>query len=475
MQAIGRRLALMMGLAGLLLAGPAARAANQTPTTSPITVGTAQLPYDIVLKRVDTDGRLPTLQGAAIGQTGKLWVFVGGRTTGLHNFTTDPLQNFPPRGQSRRIWVVDTETWRAWSRSLYNTGLSVDQGDELGSFASQSAQVGQTLYIVGGYGYSRARRDFETFPVLTAMDLPAIVRWVREPANSPPLPSLIRQVRSEALRVTGGQMTMLGGRAILAFGQNYAGGYGDPAAVQRYTGQVRSFDIVDNGRRVAISGLHRSPQAPNLVDFRRRDYPMMSIIDGSQSKAVVLAGVFTPTNGAYTVPVEIDRRGVPRQADPQASGTFKQGMNIYDCAVLGIYDSASRTSHGVLFGGITYLSYDWTRRRFVADDEFPFTNQVTGIARDAAGHYRQYLLPTTFPKVSGPDVANYLFGAEARVLLKSDVPTQGDGMVDLQALRQRAGKSTVVGWIFGGIAAAKPNFGTSTASNELFQITLVEK
>lgn len=68
---------------------------------------------------------------------------------------------------------------------------------------------------------------------------------------------------------------------------------------------------------MAIGRLRASPTAPNLVDFRRRDYPTMPIIVDGKAGTVVLAGVFTPTNGAYTVPVEIDQRGVPSQADPR--------------------------------------------------------------------------------------------------------------------------------------------------------------
>jgi hypothetical protein len=462
------------GLA-LLASTSAVLAENQTPTTSPITVGDKDLPFELALKRVDTDGRLPSLQSYSAGHYGSYLVFVGGRSSGLHNFTTDPFQNFPPSAQNRRIWVVDTTSWQVWSRSIYNSGLGLDQGDQLAAFAAQSIQKGNTLYIAGGYGYSRKRKRFETFSALTAMDLPAIIKWVRQPDQSPLLPTLIRQTQNDVLQVTGGQMSLLDGRAVIAFGQNFAGGYGDPKAVQTYTGQIRSFLIVDNGKTLGITSIRRRPYTPDLVNFRRRDYPLGTFLDGHEKNAVVLAGVFTPSNGAYTVPVEVDPAGIPSQANPEASSTFKQGMNIYDCAVLGIYDGAKKTSHNVLFGGITYITYNWQTKKFVADDEFPFTNQVTNVARDAQGRYKQYLLPTTFPKVSGPDVAQYLFGAEARVFLKQGTPVVADDMLNLDVLRAKPGASNVIGWIFGGIAATKPNFGASTASSELFEIVLREK
>ena len=109
------------------------------------------------------------------------------------------------------------------------------------------------------------------------------------------------------------------------------------------------------------------------------------------------------------------------------------------------------------------------------DPNAPFTNQITDLVRDRQGNYKQYLFPTEFPTVSGPDVASYLFGAEARVFLKTQTPIKGPGLIDLAALRAKPGTSNVVGWIFGGIAAEQPNFGQTVASNEVFRIVLVDR
>src|SRR5207237_8918679 len=116
-----------------------------------------------------------------------LWVIVGGRTNGLHDFTSDPLENFPPSAQNRRIWVIDPGSWRVWSRSIKDSHLSVDQIDQLSATAYEHVQFGDVLYMVGGYGYSRTAKDFKTFPILTALDLPKIIDWVRSRAGSPDL------------------------------------------------------------------------------------------------------------------------------------------------------------------------------------------------------------------------------------------------------------------------------------------------
>ena len=52
-----RQAATACGIVWLALTGAPALADNQTPTTSPITVGSKDLPFDIILERVDTGGR----------------------------------------------------------------------------------------------------------------------------------------------------------------------------------------------------------------------------------------------------------------------------------------------------------------------------------------------------------------------------------------------------------------------------------
>jgi hypothetical protein len=463
-------------LALALAASPfAAHADNQTPTVSGVSLDTDALPYALTLERVNTNGVLPTLQSFATATHKGLWVLIGGRTNGLHNFSNDPLKNFPPSDQNRKIWVIDPQKWKVWSRRLDDSQLNQNQIDELSTTATESVQIGDTLYVIGGYGYSKKVDDFRTNAVMTAFDVKQLVDWVRRD-SSKGLEKIIRQVRDEVLRVTGGQLAVIDGRFILAFGQNFKGGYGADDVKQVYTGQVRSFEIVDDGSVLKVRDVKHSPSEPNRTDYRRRDYNMLPFIDtsGGKEKAALTAyaGVFTKTNGVYTVPVEIDAKGRPTMADPDADGTFKQAMNGYNAANLAIFDSKSGDSHALFLGGISYVTYNEKKEKFVEDTNIPFTNDVTAIVRKPNGKYKQYLL-TKFPRVSGPDVDKYRFGAEAAVFLDPSVPLTDNGMVDLRALKKQVGaRKTKIGWVFGGIAAEKPNFGQTVASNEVFEIVL---
>jgi hypothetical protein len=464
--------ALIIALA-LSVPGGAATAANQTPTVSPVSLDTDALPYAVTLRRVKTPSPLPTLQSFATATHNGLWVLIGGRTNGLHNFSKDPLKNFPPSEQNRKIWVIDPATWKVWSRRLDDSRLDRKQIDELASTATASVQVGNTLYVVGGYGYSKKVEDFRTFPTMTSFEVKQLVDWVRKDGEQG-LEKIIRQVRDEVLRVTGGQLALIGDRFILAFGQNFKGGYGADDAKQVYTGQVRSFEVIEKGNTLKLRDIRRSPSQPDRTDYRRRDYNMLPFIDTTggtpQDALTAFAGVFTKTGGIYTVPVEIDAKGRPSMADPDAKATFKQAMNGYNAANLAIFDAKSGDSHSLFFGGISYVTYK--HGEFVEDANIPFINDATAIVRKPNGKYRQYLVGS-FPFVSGPDVPKYRFGAEAAVFLAPGVPTTGNAMVDLRALKQKVGKGkTVIGWIYGGIAAEKSNFGQSVASNEVFEIVL---
>ena len=454
-----------------------AQSQNQTPTTSPI-LGGGALPYKLSLRLVGPLTSVPTLQSFASANYAGLWVMIGGRLNGLHQFTSDPLKNFPPSEQNRTVYVIDPARWQVWSRPLSDSKLTSDQVDELSAVAYEHVQANDVLYIVGGYGYTRSTAQFQTYPMLTAIGIPQLIDWVRNPSGSPDLATLIRQTSSETLRVTGGQMTIIGGRALLIFGQDFEGGYGNPAqAVQTYTGQVRSFRIADTGTMVSIQDIQADPQTPDYVNFRRRDYTLALAIDGvgatQSTTAVALSGVFTLTNGIFTVPVEVGRAGHPVQADPTASTTFKQGMNSYNSASLGLYSASFQQTHTILFGSITYVYFDAKSGEFVSDSSLPFTNQISAIVRNADRQYQQYLLGARFPTIIGPTGTPLRFGAEATFFLKPGTPTMTNGLVDLDALLARAGgQHTVIGWIFGGIAAPGGSPAETFASNEVFEVVL---
>src|SRR5690606_21752473 len=118
------------------------------------------------------------------------------------------------------VWVVDPATGESWSRSLLSdpaSGLTEEQAISIGTTNNQFSQIGDRLYLTGGY------TGAGTVDRLTAIDLPGLVDWVRTGTGL--ASEHIRQVADPAFAVTGGAMYEMGGRMHLVFGQDYQGGY----------------------------------------------------------------------------------------------------------------------------------------------------------------------------------------------------------------------------------------------------------
>jgi hypothetical protein len=337
-------------------------AANQTSDLSPVALN-GPSPFKVSLQQYDFGAAsLPTLHSFAAGQYNGLWVLIAGRTNGLHGFGAINT-NFSPEFQNREVWVIDPVTRQSWSRSLddASSGLTEAEVNSLTPANTEFYQRGNRLYMVGGYGVQTDAGVTPaingTFSTLSAIDLPGLVSWTQGGAGT--AKASIRQISDPLLAVTGGDIFEINGRTHLVFGQNFQGNY-SPGSNGLYTDQVRSFDIVDDGVNLALGNPTQSAQS---ADYRRRDLNIVPVIrsgaGGQVAEGLVaLSGVFTPTNGAWTVPVEIDADGNPTQADPADPNTFKQGMNGYHSAKVGLFSETTGTMHVLLFGGISFQYYD---------------------------------------------------------------------------------------------------------------------
>jgi hypothetical protein len=460
-------------LAGLLVAclGGEAASANQTPTVSPVHLNSS-LPYKVSLQPYDFGAAsLPTLHSFAAGHYDGKWVLIAGRTNGLHGFSTTSSQNFPPQFQNRDVWVVDPVAKTSWKRSLEGAsgGFTTNELNAITPANNQFYQRGNRLYMTGGYGLQTAPDINGTFDELTAIDLPGIVDWVTGGAGT--AKDHVRQISDPLFSVTGGAMYEMGGRTHLVFGQDFRGNY-NPTKNGTYTNQVRSFEIVDDGVTLSIANPTSTAPDPN---YRRRDLNIVPVIRpgaGGQldEGLAVLSGVFTPTVGAWTVPVEIDSLGNPTMADPNAPGTFKQSMNGYHAAKLGLFSEASGEMHQLLFGGISLQYLNTQTGQIETDDALPFVNDVSSIVIDAAGEYSQHRIGE-YPVLTDLDGLRLRFGANAEFFLAEGIETYDNGVLKLDELTE----PTTLGYIFGGIVTNGPHTrGTppaaSAGSNQIFTV-----
>ena len=323
--------------------------------------------------------------------------------------------------------------------------------------------------MTGGYVLQTAPSINGTFDELSAIDLPGMVDWVINGTGI--AKDHVRQISNPLFSVTGGAMYEMGGRTHLVFGQDFRGNY-NPLKDGTYTNQVRSFDIVDDGTTLSIANPSSTTTDPN---YRRRDLNIVPVIrptGGGQTEEglAVLSGVFTPTVGAWTVPVEIDSLGNPTMADPNAPGTFKQSMNGYHAAKLGLFSESSGEMHQLLFGGISLQYLNTQSGQIETDNALPFVNDISSIVIDAAGEYSQHRIGE-YPVLTDLDGLRLRFGANAEFFLAEGIETYANGVLKLDELTQ----PTTLGYIFGGITANGPHTrGTppaaSAASNQIFTV-----
>src|SRR5581483_9348854 len=269
---------------GCLLISLSIFAANQTPDLSPVIVN-GKVPFSIKIKLADF--QLPQgLQSGANAQCGCEYLFIAGRTNGLHDFeSTVPNNNFPPNKQNTTVFVINPYEKTVKTRSLQDpmSGLTQQQIDTLSVTSPQYYQCGDTLYMTGGYGIDSKTGKFSTKDTLTAIDVPGLIHWVTHPKNSTLAIRHIRQISDPIFQVTGGDMKRFGDNpTLLIFGQNFTGYY-TPSSNGNYTKQIRRFDIVDDGKKLDV--VVKEPTKPD-PNYRRRDLNVVPIIKVKNKKKI---------------------------------------------------------------------------------------------------------------------------------------------------------------------------------------------
>ena len=421
------------------------------------------------------------------------WLLISGRVYGMHGFDQNLAETFPVSGQNSSVIVVNPKTGQSFRRSLYDptsqlTQAQIDQISVTDALAYQTEDE-KTLYFVGGYGTNTATGQKQTMSVLTAIDVPSLIKWVKREPNCKSAAKCLRQVSDPLLQVTGGVMLQTNPHEpyLLGLGQNFVGTYVDTTSNGIYTHQIRPFQIIDTGKSLFVQPY--SQPAP-IASYRRRDLNIIPIIK-KQGKAyrqafVALGGVFTPgiNFGAWTIPIEINGDGSSSTIDPNANpGTFAQGMNNYNSATAGLYSKKTNDMYTLLFGGISFLysvngGFYSPGGSFALDPELPYVNDVTTLRIDSSGNYQQYFMSGTFPQVTpsfgtapGPDL---LFGSLSSFFPADGLPLFANGVIDLDQIQLPLLLGYIVGGIESSMAETDSEIGNvdTHASSYIFTVTL---
>jgi Secretion system C-terminal sorting domain len=412
-----------------------------------LAISAQQVPFTVEIEPV-ISGPISGMHSFAFAQSGTKWLFVGGRTNGLHGFSTN--NSFDVVYASDVITVIDTVGWNVYSSSLGQ--LPTAMADPLRSTNAQYTRIGDYLYIVGGFGWDSIANGYRTFPVLTAIHVDNMINAVM---NGSSITGNIRQITDTNLRVCGGEMQTINGESFLFFGHNFYGRYSDPPIptfTQIYNNQIKRFTITDDGVNLGLSNYSAITDTNN---FHRRDLNVGPVIhpDGSQG-VCAYSGVFRKdVNWPYLWPIEFDP-----QNGAQVDSSFDQLTNNYTCAYTPLFDSVQGTMYTVMFGGISFYDYITTTNQYVFDSLVPFVSDITVLVHDAAGQWTQVPLQLQMPGLQGSNM---------KFVPLNNVPAYSNEVIRLRELSGRV----LAGYLVGGIVSPTPNLPpTSWANDTVYRV-----
>ncbi|NRD22615.1 T9SS type A sorting domain-containing protein [Winogradskyella litoriviva] len=399
----------------------------------------------------------PNVHSFSWGKTsnGK-WIILGGRIDGLHQ--RQPFSAFLENDNNQSVYVVDPMANQTWNSPL--NVLQASLFEQLQSTNQEFVQRGNTLYIIGGYGYSATQNDHVTYNKLTAVDIDGLANAV---VNNAPIASYFRQITDANLAVTGGQLGLLNDVFYLCGGQYFEGRYNPqgpshgPGFIQNYTEEIRTFEINDDGTNLSIVNYSAQNDTNNL---HRRDYNMTPQIfpDGTEG-FTMFSGVFQHTADLpWLNSVDVNSSGYT------VNNTFNQYLSQYHSAKIPIYDTSNNAMHTLFFGGMSQYKLD-ANDNLIQDDNVPFVKTISKVTRFSDGSMVESSLDIEMPTFLGS-------GAEF-IPLESSTNFSENGILDINSLPNGI---TQVGYIFGGIESTQENIffinnGTqSSASNLAFKV-----
>ena len=450
---------------------------------APRPVAADTLPFSVTLEAVPITGEPHPLQSSTLGVSGGKWLLLGGRTAGLHAFTQP--HNFPEDTFNHFAYVLDPVAGKFVGQPFDLRTLGNVLGDSLSATNAESVQVGDTLYIVGGYGvYNNV---FVTFSTVTTLNVKQMIQLIVSGKATPAsVKRLIHQNQDERLRVAGGGLDYIapseGGKGVfyLVFGQILEGEYSvDPSNYnanggfhQEYTQQVRVFTLEGN-LAITNGSYHLAAPYSSDLPYNRRDLNVIPEIRPTGKQGVnVYGGVFRAGQIAGNLtPITIDP-ATDADGGPTATvvvDTYLQPLNHYECAVLPLFDPHSKAMYVTFFGGISQYHYDRATNTLIRDpvnlsqglDGLPFIPTVTTLVHSPGDKYQQYIQPTDLPGLEG---------TEARFGPAAGAPVFSNGVINFGRIK----KATTVGYIYGGIIAQAPYSaqGPTTPSDKLYKVVI---
>lgn len=410
--------------------------------------------YSIKTKSVSVTN-LPGLHSFAAAQSNGKWLIIGGRLDGLH--ARQPFNAFPASSNNTSIFVVDIAAQQSWSASINSlpTGLK----EQLQSTNMNFYQDKDTLYIIGGYGYSNTAVDHITFPNLTSIHVSGLINAI---INNTSINSYFKQITDQNFAVNGGQLGKIGNTYYLVGGHRFDGRYnpmGNPTYTQTYVSGMKKFNLNNTGTQLSYSNYSL---VSDQVHLHRRDYNLVpQVYPNGELGYMLSSGVFQiGVDLPFLYPVDIKASGHTPVT------TFNQYLSNYHSAKAGLYDSVSNIMHSIFLGGMS--QYKYVNNVLTQDNNVPFVKTISRVSRDASGNLQENVFTAQMPA---------LLGASAEFIPNHSLPHYSNEVIKLSSL---TGDSVMIGHIVGGIFSPQENpftanqTGVTNAHATVYEVWLIK-
>ncbi len=383
---------------------------------------------------------LPGLHSYAWAQQDGKWLVIGGRLDGMH--ARQPFSSFPSSQNNTEIYVIDVDSQQFWSAPL-NT-LPTGIHEQLQSTNMNFYQDNDTLYIIGGYGFSLTADDHITFPNLTTVQVSDVIDAVLSQSSIVPY---FKQISDPLFAVTGGQMGKINHTFYLVGGHRFDGLYnpmGNSTFTQTYTNQIRKFTIQNSGSDLSFSDL---PSITDPLHLRRRDYNLLpQIFPDGEEGYTISSGAFQPNvDLPFLYPVDITESGYWPVTE------FNQYLSNYHSAKASLFDNTANNMHMLFFGGMSQYYYE--DGNLIQDDQVPFVKTISRLTRYSDGSLQEYQLPIEMPGLKG---------ASAEFIPNLLQPHYDSEIFKLDQISE---DTILIGYIYGGIVSPTLNPFTNNVTN----------
>ena len=395
--------------------------------------------------------KLPALQSFVFAKSGNYWLLVGGRTNGFHGFGS--ATNFPFKKANKFIYVYNTATNKLDSMAAVN--LPVILREQYTSSNMQHFQVGNYLYVSGGYGEFHAKlpdSTWTTYSTLSRVNISSMINAIIT-KNKVQFMASVVYAKDPITASTGGEMYKLpDGKFYLVLGHRFMGMYNASFSnpkIQMYLDSVHVFRLAETPTSISIINSSRQYISDNKPDsvtqFRRRDLLVVpAILKGGKSVGLtVYGGVFTYGNNGvpFRNPIYLTGGLTPSY---QIDYSYTQTSNIYATANTTMYDAPNDVMLTTAFGGIGTNT---------TTDTDGFTKSIMTISKNNKTNV------TT--EINNPSGTPTFMGSESIFITVPNVPKYNSQYDIINYTALPAGKKILIGYIYGGIVSNSPSWGSS--------------